>query len=488
MDIFKRATKNKFVLFLTLLGVLIFLLSLLPGLLGLDRNGIGQRQLLVAIVGAAFVIVGIGLVLSEQETGQPVVRSSWLAGIPSLPNVVWVLIGSSIAYVIFLVAPMFFDAAHQIEYFGKYLYALHTLGTDFLTTLNSSRTWFAEGIAKAYYPPLTPILFAPFGLLAYPTNYHAITIISVISYFVAAGLLPCLLVREGDRSGALFIFGISIFSYGFQFELERGQFHTIAMLFCMLAIYLFHRQPRQRFFAYVLFCISVQLKIYPALFVVMFVDDWRDWKTNLKRFAALGMANFALLFLLGFSYFSNFTSHLMASSADRHEIWAGNHSIKSFLTMLTIPESHLLDANALAWLQERIGLFTFLFLAYFAICFVLVWVNSYRRNLRGIDSLLLMACTLGVLTVPPINHDYTLPLLATPFALMVAEPFTRNVPARIAVILLLVAAAFAYAATLVPYIRKPLYLQNSFPLLIVLLTATTLLSFLREKQAAAPAA
>ena len=55
-----------------------------------------------------------------------------------------------------------------------------------------------------------------------------------------------------------------------------------------------------------------------------------------------------------------------------------------------------------------------LFLAYFILCFIIVLVNAYRRNIRGINSLLVMACVLGGLLIPSINHDYTLPLLTAP--------------------------------------------------------------------------
>ncbi len=487
MNLFKEAAKNKFVFFLTLLGILIFILSLLSDLFGFGKEGIGRAQLSAAGVGAILAILGVGLMLARQENVRAAIRSSWLAGIPGLPNIVWVMIGFFIAYVIFLIVPMFFDPVHRLVYFDRYLPDVYPIGGDFTTTLDSIRTWFAEGIASVYYPPLLTILFAPFLLIPYPTNYYIITIITVVSYFIAAFLLPLLIVEKGNRSIIPFIFGVSVLSYGFQFELERGQFHTIALLLCISAIYLFHRYPQRRFFAYLLFCMSVQFKIYPALFVVMFVDDWRDWKINLKRFAGLGLANFLLLFLLGYSYFSKFIAHIIASSGSP-EAWNGNHSIISFFYYLLDPKTRLLDANSMARLDENIHLITNLFLAYFAVCFLVVWMNTHRRNKPGIDPFLMMTCVLGGLLIPAINHDYTLPLLTTPFALTMSEQFTRNGPRRILVILLLVASSFTYTATLVSYIRKPLYLQNSFPLLIILLTTTTLLSFLRDKEEITPVA
>ena len=132
------------------------------------------------------------------------------------------------------------------------------------------------------------------------------------------------------------------------------------------------------------------------------------------------------------------------------------------------------------------GLMTGVFLLLFAVCFLLVWWNAYRRNTPGVDPLLLMACVLGGLIIPSVNHDYTLPLLTAPFALMVSVEYSRKSPRRLPVILLLILSAFVYATTLVPFLRKPIYLQNNFPLLILLLIITTLLSFLRDKEIARP--
>ena len=130
--------------------------------------------------------------------------------------------------------------------------------------------------------------------------------------------------------------------------MERGQFHTIALLFCIAAIYLFHKYPQYRFFAYLLFCVSIQLKIYPALFFVLFVDDWRDWKTNIKRFVTLGLVNFLLLFLLGYSYFSKFIAHMIESSTNWLEAFSVNHSIAGFFYYLLTPKAKLLNESSLA--------------------------------------------------------------------------------------------------------------------------------------------
>ena len=483
MNIFKKAVKNKFITFLIVPGVLIVLFSLFFDVSGAGKGGVGPAQFVIIDFGAALALLGVGLALSRWEPSQPAVRTRWLDRISSAPNIIWILTGVFIAYLIFLIFPVFLNPTHGVVYFNRYLPEHYPIGWDIIATIDSIKSWFTEGVSKVYYPPLVNILFAPLLLVSYPIYYYIVTILTVISYFLFGFLLPFIIVAKENRSVVSFLFGISIFSYGLQFELERGQFHTIALLLCVSAVYLFHRHPQYRFFAYVLFCISVQFKIYPALFFVLFVDDWRDWKNNIKRFAALGLVNFLLLFLLGFSYFSNFIAHIQASSTGPVETWSGNHSITGFLNYLLLPKTGLLGEGSQVWLGKNINLLGNLFLLYFAISFLIVWVNAYRRNIRGIDSSLMMVCLIGGLLIPSINHDYTLPLLTAPFALIASEQYIRDVlPKRMMIIVLLIISSFTYALTLLPFLRKPLYLKSNFPLLIILLTATTLFSFLRKKE------
>lgn len=477
----KEAIKNKFAFFLTISGILVIPVSLLFDIFASGKKGVGIAQLSVAIVGAACAILGIGLVLSRSENGSVTTPSLWFAKFPKPSNFFWVGIGFAVAYILFLIIPMFFSPIPRIVYFNRYLPDQSPIGGDLIRTLASINAWFTTGKAPFYYPPLLTILFSPLLLLSYPVTYYIITILTIISFAILAIIISHLITEKENRALAVFVFGVSFFSYGLQFELERGQFHTITIMLCIAAVYLFHRHPRYRFFAYVLFCISVQFKLYPAIFFVMFVDDWREWKTNSRRFLALGLVNFSLLFLLGYSYFQKLISHLAESGLALQEVWNGNHSIAGFLYYLLEPESKFLAERSVIWLSSNIFWVSNLFLVYFVICFLIVWLSSYRHNTHRVDSFLLMACVLGGLLIPSINHDYTLPLLTAPFALMVSEQYSSSAAKNIVSGLLLTIASFAYAVTLVPFIHKPPFLLNSFPLLMILLTTTTLLSLLRDK-------
>ena len=83
--------------------------------------------------------------------------------------------------------------------------------------------------------------------------------------------------------------------------------------------------------------------------------------------------------------------------------------------------------------------------------------------------------------IPAISHDYNLPMLAAPFMLVMAAQQVRDtVWVKILSIVLIMAASFAYSATLFPSNARPVALENSFPFLFVMLTAVVLLGFMQK--------
>ncbi len=128
------------------------------------------------------------------------------------------------------------------------------------------------------------------------------------------------------------MFVTGLLSYGFQFELERGQFNVIAASLAYLAVWIYHSGRGSELWAYVLFSLSVQMKLYPLVFIVMFIRDWRDWKSNLSRLSLLALANFGLFFVLGWRVFLDFVSAVRLVSVRMDAISISNHSIHSFIT------------------------------------------------------------------------------------------------------------------------------------------------------------
>jgi hypothetical protein len=394
-----------------------------------------------------------------------------LEAVLNLPFLAWVLVGFSLSYLFFFVQPVFLST--DTMNFIEYVPALKPIGLDLKQMLGYSEALFVKGqspyIGFNLYPPLASVLFAPLLSLKFQAAYRVVTFISLFCYAAMTLALPALRARR--ISPLILLFFISgLFSYGFQFELERGQFNVIAVFLCLLSVWMFHSRNALSFWVYLPFIAAVQLKIYPLIFVVMFIKDWRDWKGNLKRLAGLTAINLALFLALGTRVFTDFIAAVNKQTTDL-DVWQGNHSIFSFTEYV----SRKAGEQGLDWGSLFSSPMKFTLLALTLVCIAAVVVQAYRRNEGGLNANLLLACVVGALLIPSVSHDYKLSILAAPavLALLDSERFfsQRHLkPARRFVfIALTLVFALAYSSTLFSYLNKPYYLDNNLPALLTML-------------------
>ncbi len=393
------------------------------------------------------------------------------------PLVTWVFLGFLVVYLLFFIRPIFFSAP-TMQFF-KYLPAEKSIGVDLGQILSYSRSWFIDKqspyIGNNLYPPLASVLFTPLLFVSFASAYRIITLITLAGFVGMTVGLPLWIAREWRVASMLvLILFTGLFSYGLQFELERGQFNVLAVSLCFLGLWIFHARPRVRLLAYILFIISVQLKVYPLIFIVLFIQDWQDWKNNLKRMAGLVLANIALLFILGPQVFLDFIKGITSQTTDP-AVWTGNHSAASFIADL----AEMARLQGTQWPERALSLARLFLLVLVVLLVFYVLVRAYRQKKAGLDPYLFLACTIGALVIPPVSHDYTLPILAAPVAyLFSSSSFWERQDAprqRILFIELIFIFAAAYASTLFSYTNKPPVINNNFPaLLIILLIAAVL--------------
>jgi hypothetical protein len=404
-----------------------------------------------------------------------------LEAVLNLPFLAWVLFGFSLSYLFFFVQPVFLST--DTMNFIQYVPALKPIGLDLKQMLGYSKALFVKGqspyIGFNLYPPLASVLFAPLLSLKFQAAYRVVTFISLSCFAAMALVLPAL--RAKQVSPLILLFFISgLFSYGFQFELERGQFNVIAVFLCLLSMWIFHSRRAPSFWAYLPFIGAVQLKIYPFIFVVMFVRNWRDWQGNLKRLAALTAINAALFFALGARVFKDFIAAVQKQTTDL-DVWQGNHSIFSFTEYV----SRKAAEQGLAWGSLFSSPMKFALLALTLVCIAIIVVQAYRRSEGGLNADLLLACALGALLIPSVSHDYKLSVLAAPavLALLEGERFFSQghlTPARRFVfIALTLVFVLAYSSTLFSHLNKPYYLDNNLPALLTMLLIAVYFSTVR---------
>ncbi|MBI3162017.1 MAG: DUF2029 domain-containing protein [Chloroflexi bacterium] len=485
---------KKIALGLLATGVLFVGVFTLGDLVGFgDDDRLGAAQLLGIEVGIVLLLLGIGFLRidwnGEWKIGKRI-GEVWRR-LLNMPPTVYVVSTFLVLYVALFIFPVFFSKS-TIQYFNKYIPNawVTRIGFDVEQTVSHIETWlkdgqspYADGIVP--YPPLALAVFAPFVVLGYPAYYKLLSMITVVSFFLAAFLIPILLNRKKEFILPLLFFVTGLYSYGFQFELERGQFNVIAFACCLSAIYLFHYHPKFRYFAYLLFSLSIQLKVYPVIFTVMFIRDWRDWKGNLRRIAGLGIINFSLLFVLGYQLFAEFTANLLTRQSGFLSSRTEDISISGFVYQLTTDGFGLIPANALSGLAQYAGLITTILLLIFVACMMAVIVHAYFKRQEGLNIYLLTICTIGALTLPAGSFDYKLAILAAPMALLFGSPPAQSSSSRKIILLITTLfASVAYWSTLYPFTVKSSIFVKNFPALFIILISVTILYFLAQGQTA----
>jgi len=469
------------------LGILGIALSLLIPFLSGGEAGVRSIQVLGVEISAILIVLGAWAILAERtENAQPENQIRALVDkILDLPTIAWALTGFLIVYVLLFISPMFLNKNLQMSYFTGYIPNLNPIGNDLTVMVDQIRAWIATNqspYAVQFYPPLTYIVFAPLLLIKdYPTLYRYFTVFSLVNYCLLTFLLPLKMVGRKNLALVLLFFVTGLFSYGYQFEIERGQYNVFTFLLCMSSIYIFHYHRKHRLIAYLLFSLSIHLKLYPAIFIVMFVDDWRDWKNTLLRFAGIGAFNFLLLFAMGYQTFLDFTRSVYAQITNPGWIGPTNHSISSFVSMMKKDGFGFVDMSTLRLLRHNAEYIEMLLLLAFLALFVSSILIFHLRKQPGMDVYLLLACAIGALVLP-ISYDYTLSILAAPVVLFLCGMSDlKNPRHRFISILLTLGIALAYSSMLIPNAYRPYSLNDAFPALFLILILATALNLLQYK-------
>ena len=477
------------------IGLLFIAFFALADFLGLGGDsGIGATQLLGIQIGALAVFLGIGLLTTKWDEKSNFRKKFQLSSVLNSSTLYWVLGAFLITYILFFLLPVFFSR-QQIHYLTKYIPDAYItrIGFDIEAIVSRIEAWlrtgqspYADGFIA--YPPLAIAIFATFSIIGYPAYFKLIVVITVLAYLLVALIIPLLILPNRSRILLMLFFVTGLFSYGLQFEQERGQFNLITFMLCLNAIYIFHFHHKFRYYAYLLFSLSIQLKVYPVFFVVMFVSDWRDWRNNIKRILGLGIANFLLLFVLGYRLFLDFvktiTNYQLLESS-RYE----NLSIKGFAYYLSNEVFESAQQNFFASANNSETFFWLLL----GLCFLLAVGYVYFRNERGLNPYLLLISTIAALIIPSVSNDYKLSLLITPMMLTLGGlPELPKNGNKIFLLLLVGLASLAYWTTLYPATVKSDFMGRNFPALIVILISATVLQFLApytyEGRAQEPAA
>ncbi len=386
----------------------------------------------------------------------------------------WIFGGYFLAYLLFFILPTFLNSEDIMKPVMP-MHVYHTIGLDLrIYYMRYSLEGILEGnyLPYVYYTPFVIVFFAPFLLMSGKVAYGFLTMINLSCYLVIVFIFPIILFKNNKTRLITLALGFAgLLSYGFLYELERGQYNLIALTFVIMSIYIYHHYPKFHVIAYILIAMSIHLKLWPVVFVVMFIRDWGKWKRDLRGILYIGILSFALFFVLGLDIFLDFLTSALNTQNNLH--WYGNHSIASFV------QTKLGPINAL---EPYLGAINLLFYGICALCLFLGIRKAYLQKERGFNGYLFVICTVIACVVPTISHDYKLSILIGPVIIglnTVANDFTRSKVWPPVILAGLV--SFLYISIHFPNIEKPPFLKNNFPVLMIIMILFTILYIKRDK-------
>ncbi len=400
-----------------------------------------------------------------------------------------VLLGFLLSYILFFIIPVFLNPEHRmLSESGVPIW--HEIGSDIKRIHWYFEAWRFRGVSPnaegCIYAPLAFLAYAPLQWVDFGTAYFILTTLTILSYVFATFLIPLRILKaHGNESLPLLVlFSVTgAFSYGFQFELERGQFNVIAFFLSLLAVYFYYYSKKYWYLSYLLITLAIQLKIWPLIFLIFLAGNWRNWSYCLARLCAILVFNFGCLFILGTDVFYGFMHTLSQKIGSDFFILTTNHSIASFSGLFPKYGTRFLPMIPSCWLVPLSWFFKVFFVLSAVTCFCAIWWASLKRPKEGMDPTLLLGCVLMACLIPSESIDYKLPVLAAPVLL-----FFTSLQTSVHLTLkwfrygIVFVMAFAYSATLYPGAYKPLYLTNNCPLLMIILAGAAICAVLDMKR------
>ncbi len=375
---------------------------------------------LVLFRGGGYLVVvpHLSLVLPLAVVGTVTALAAFGVGRTSLNAVLWlaVVVAAGVAWN-FLVYWFRFGSAT----WGLLLPLAKPTGIDFRDGLYNPAAAFTT--AQSGWPPLTLLLGRPFTLLDFTTGY-AVQIGILVALAVAAAILSAKLAMkaasdpslsgQGSRVGATqlaLVFGFWLLtSYGFMFEVERGNIDLYALFLGLLSVWLMLRLPRSPWWPAVVLALSINLKLYPGVLLVLLF-----WRYRWRALLPAVVANALLLLIAGPGNVRNTVDALTGIQASTRALWWGNHSAAAMARVLQI-----MTTWAPSWIYIPLLLGP---LALWLATMVLL----VRRGWSDRAAVLAAAACVPVMgVVPAISHDYKLVWYVFPLAVLAAVIATTS--------------------------------------------------------------
>ena len=289
----------------------------------------------------------------------------------------------------------------------------HPAGVDFRDGLYDPARAFTT--IHSGWPPLSLYLGKPFTLLSLGAGYR-VQFVVLVALALAATLLSAHLAVRAVGKRAVYekgrplsttlvaaVCGLWLLtSYGFFYEVDRGNVDLYALVFALLALWLTVRGTRSPWPAAAALALGTGLKLYPAILIIVLL-----WRYRLKALVPVAVTTAAVLLVAGPGQLVHSFSALQALSTSRTAEWWGQDSATAM--------AHVLREHT-SWAPSWI------FWPLLALPGAL-WLATLgalvRRGWSERGAVLMgAACVPMMAIVPSVSNDYKLVLCVLPIAVL----------------------------------------------------------------------
>ncbi len=322
------------------------------------------------------------------------------------------------------------------------------------------------------YPPFAHVFMLPFTLVPYT---YAVAIFMILS--IGMIVTPICFSLRGLSRPILISVLISgfVFTYPMLMIVDRGNIQGITTGFCLIGLWFFLGEKYK--VAAVLIAIAAALKIYPILFMLIFLKrkKFREFFLGCALAAALTLGALATFqggiktnimgFLQGLGSFTG-------GSSSPDLLIPRNHSFSALLSFLSTKDVYVLN-KIIDNLLSNLGLYLLVFFS--CLLFFSLTKNRFNEN-----QTLLLICV-AIIVIPFVTYGYVLSVL---FIVLIHIFDARNQVERISLsyqVALVVLVAFLFMS-------KGMPVGSNFQLTIrtfadpMALLALTVLSVVKSEQ------
>lgn len=368
----------------------------------------GGYYVIMPRLGFALPLAFVGAITALAALGvrRPSVNAAVWLGAVAVAGAVW----NTLQYFV-----LFGNAA-----WGLLLPLAQPTGIDFLDGLYVPGRTFSN--IHSSWPPLTVVLGRPFALVSFESG-RLIQVAILIALAVAVAALSGKLAMKATscpqdpeserfpsaRQVALIMGFWLLTSYGFLFEVERGNVDLYALFLSLVFVWTLFRLPKSVWLPSAILAVAINLKLYPAALLLLLF-----WRFRWRALLPMAVSGGVCLFLAGPRNVWNFLQALPSRHHGDFLGWA-NHSATSYAHVLR-DSYHWLPS----WLEYPLILIP-----------VALWtatvIIAIRRGWSEKGAVLAAAaCVLLMPIVPTISNDYSLVLLTFPLAVLVVAVATMR--------------------------------------------------------------